>query len=122
MNPALGRRLEDLPCELVWATTWESEANDVLAPLLGLGQLPVVRWPESAGEGVARGVHWKTPTLVDWAEGRPFAWLDDEITEADRSWVEACHTAPTLLRRVDHQLGLVDSDFIAVLDWLNRSG
>lgn len=30
VNPALGPRLLALPCDLVWATTWESEANECL--------------------------------------------------------------------------------------------
>lgn len=118
LNPALGPRLMALPCELVWATTWESEANEVLAPLLGVDKLRVVLWPETAGEAVVNGVHWKTSTLVTWADGRPFAWLDDEITESDRAWVEARHSGPSLLRRVDHRVGLNDADFAAVLDWL----
>ncbi|CAG6398643.1 hypothetical protein SCOCK_720003 [Actinacidiphila cocklensis] len=37
-------------CELVWATTGESEANECLAPLLGLPQLAVVTWPEPSEE------------------------------------------------------------------------
>jgi hypothetical protein len=31
-----------LSCELVWATAWEHEANEVVAPWLA--QLPVVAW------------------------------------------------------------------------------
>ncbi|SCG44216.1 hypothetical protein GA0070614_1186 [Micromonospora coxensis] len=34
-----GRRLAALPCDLVWATTWMAEANEVLAPRFGLPQL-----------------------------------------------------------------------------------
>ncbi|SFE34292.1 hypothetical protein SAMN05216251_102552 [Actinacidiphila alni] len=45
VDPALGRKLLALPCDLVWATTWEDEANECIAPLLGLPQLPVVTWP-----------------------------------------------------------------------------
>ncbi|MEU9895121.1 hypothetical protein ACIBCS_03055 [Streptomyces phaeochromogenes] len=29
-----------LPCELVWATTWMAEANETVAPRLGLPELP----------------------------------------------------------------------------------
>ena len=49
--------------------------------------------------------------LIDWSAGRPFAWLDDEITDAAR----------TLLRRVDHRHGLTDTDFAVLDEWL-RAG
>ncbi|WP_405561867.1 HAD domain-containing protein [Streptomyces sp. NBC_01180] len=124
VNPTLGPRLMALPCELVWATTWETEANKYLAPLLGLPQLPVVTWPEpsrASREDERGGLHWKTRALVDWSDGRPFAWLDDEITDTDRAWTEAHHPARTLLRRVDPRQGLTDADFAALDEWL-RAG
>ncbi|WP_405944290.1 HAD domain-containing protein [Streptomyces sp. NBC_00932] len=121
VDPALRPRLMGLPCELVWATTWEAEANECLAPLLGLEQLPVVAWREASYEDVRRGLHWKTRTLLDWSEGRPFAWLDDEITDTDRAWVAEHHPARALLHRVDHRHGLTDADFAALDEWL-RAG
>ena len=45
LNPAHGPALLDLPVELVWATTWEQEANEWIGPVLGLPALPVVCWP-----------------------------------------------------------------------------
>lgn len=119
VNPALGPRLLALPCDLVWATTWESEANESLSPLLGLPDLPVVTWPpEPSYEDVPRGLHWKTRPLLDWSGGRPFAWLDDEITDADRAWALAHHPARSLLLRVDHRHGITDADFAALEAWL----
>ncbi|MFJ3876647.1 hypothetical protein ACIPW5_04205 [Streptomyces sp. NPDC090077] len=121
LDPALGPRLLALPGVLVWATTWEDEANETLSPRLGLPRLPVVDWPEpSEGEGRG-GLHWKTRTLVDRAGGRPFAWADDEITPADRAWVAAHHPAPALLHRVDPRTGLTDADFAVLADWLGRA-
>jgi hypothetical protein len=35
LDPEHGRRLAALPCDLVWATTWMAETNEVLAPRLG---------------------------------------------------------------------------------------
>ncbi|MFD9338911.1 HAD domain-containing protein [Streptomyces sp. NPDC060028] len=119
VDPALGPRLAALPCELVWATTWMQDANESLAPLLGLPQLPVVDWPEPSAEDGAGGTHWKTRTLVTWAAGRPFAWVDDEITGADRAWVAAHHPGPALLHRVDPRLGLRETDFAALEAWLH---
>jgi len=50
LDPQMGLRLAALPCDLVWATTWEDEANAHIAPRIGLPQLPVVRWPEPSDE------------------------------------------------------------------------
>jgi hypothetical protein len=77
-----------------------------------------VDWPDD-DEPDGR-LHWKTRGLLDWAAGRPFAWIDDEITDADRDWVSAHHSAPALLHRVDPRLGLTDADFGVVERWLRR--
>lgn len=91
IGPGLGPRLRALPCELVGATTWVSEANECLAPWLGLPEPPVVDWPDPPLDEGTNGQHWKTSGLVHRAAGRPFAWVDDEITDADRVGVEAHH-------------------------------
>ena len=93
-----GPRLAGLPCTLVWATTWLEDANTEIAPRLGLC--------------------WKTRTVVAWAASRPFAWVDDEITEADRDWVSAHHRGHALLRSVDASIGLTDQDLTALDAWL----
>ncbi|MBG0854278.1 hypothetical protein I2W78_21175 [Streptomyces spinoverrucosus] len=116
VDPALGPRLLALGCELVWATTWLDEANEVMAPWLGLPQLPVVDWPDEVER--PGPVHWKTRPLVAWAAGRPFVWLDDEITAADRDWVAAHHPGRALPHRVDHRVGLTDADFALLAGWV----
>lgn len=116
IDPALGSRLAALGCELVWATTWLDDANTCLAPWLGLPRLPVVDWPDE--EGPAGPLHWKTRPLVAWAAGRPFVWLDDEITGTDRAWAAAHHPAPALLHPVDPRHGLTDADFSVLETWL----
>lgn len=125
LRPDLGRRLAALPCELVWATTWEDEANAEIAPRIGLPQLPVVRWPDSSAEHEREdrwfGLCWKTRTLVDWAAGRPFAWIDDEITRADHSWVRAHHPGPAFLHHVESHRGLSDGDFTVLDQWLRTT-
>ncbi|WP_107076031.1 HAD domain-containing protein [Micromonospora sp. MH33] len=118
VNPEHGRRLKALPCDLAWATTWMSDANDMLAPLLGLQPLPVVDWPDSDEVGV---LHWKTRGLVEWAQGRPFVWVDDEISYADQEWVSTHHQAPALLHRVDPRRGLTERDFAVIESWLMQT-
>ncbi|SDJ51011.1 HAD domain-containing protein [Streptomyces indicus] len=113
IDPGLGPCLLGLPCELVWATTWGEEANTEVAPRLGLPALPLLGWTREEGR-----LHWKTRPIVEWANGRPFVWIDDEITDADRAWVASAHPGPALLYRIDPQLGLTEADLQEVARWL----
>ncbi|MFH8884524.1 hypothetical protein [Streptomyces californicus] len=139
INPRHGPRLAALACELVWATTWLEDANALVAPRLGLPPLPVVGLPEPSGavggsggvgetgceeeeEDVRIGLHWKTRPVVAWAGGRPFVWVDDEITEVDRGWVAVRHPGSALLHRVDPRRGLTNGDYAVVEGWLRRTG
>jgi hypothetical protein len=117
LDPADGRRLSGLPCQLVWATTWMADANEVIAPRLGLPELPVVEFPEDDDEP-EHGLHWKTRFLVRWADGRPFVWLDDEITAADRRWIRTHYRGRALVHRVDPLVGLTGADFALIRRWL----
>jgi hypothetical protein len=67
--------------ELAWATTWEHLANTYLSPLLELGELPVVELsahppnPEEVRRDYV--AEWKWRNLELFADGRPFAFVDD---------------------------------------------
>jgi len=102
--------------ELVWASTWKNEANEWIAPRLGLPPLPYIDWPDMHGL-TGSGTYWKTRHVVDYADGRPFAWVDDEISERDRAWAAAHHPGRALLRRIDPWVGLVRADFDALAEW-----
>lgn len=113
-----------LPCELVWATTWMAEANECVAPRIGLPPLAVVNWPEPSDaeeQDERAGLHWKTRALVAWAGGRSFVWVDDEITDRDRAWVSGHHRGQALLHQVDPRQGLTDADYAAIDAWLRCS-
>ncbi|MFG2246232.1 HAD domain-containing protein [Spirillospora sp. NPDC048823] len=121
IDPEHGKRLLALGCELIWATSWMDDANDCIAPRLGLSQLAIVAWPDAPAteeQDVRDGLHWKTRTLVARAGGRPFVWLDDEITDSDRVWVSANHPGPAILHRVNPNSGLTPVDYQAVDEWL----
>ncbi|WP_328972613.1 HAD domain-containing protein [Streptomyces sp. NBC_00239] len=125
LDPGHGARLAMLPCDLVWATTWMDDANELVAPRIGLPRLPVVTWPEPSaidGQDERLGLHWKTRTLVEWAAGRPFIWVDDEITGIDRAWVATHHRGRALLHRVDARQGLTDTDYVSLDAWLREAG
>jgi hypothetical protein len=73
LDPGDGRKLLALGCRLAWATTWMADANDLVAPRLGLPELPVVDSPDD--DRTEHRLHWKTPFLTRWAAGRTFVWL-----------------------------------------------
>ncbi|MDF3144002.1 MULTISPECIES: HAD domain-containing protein [unclassified Streptomyces] len=118
LDPGIGARLMALGCPLVWATTWMDEANEAVAPRIGLPPLPVVEWLDTGAAEGPRGLHWKTRSLVEWANGRPFIWVDDEISGTDRQWVAGSHPGPSLLHRVDPVKGLTEADFTTLATWL----
>ena len=117
IDPTVGSRLLALGCELVWATGWEDRANEVIAPLAGLPTLPVLNW-DLTGLGPL-SLHWKTTPIVDFASGRTFVWLDDEVRTRDQDWVAVAHPGPALVHRVDPHLGLTDADLARVAAWLS---
>lgn len=120
LNPEHGPALAALPVQLVWATTWEHEANRLIGPQIGLSTLPVVEWPEevrAGNEAGADGLFWKTRHLVDYAAGRPFAWVDDQITSIDWRWCAEKYPASSLLQPIDPRCGLRQKDFATIARW-----
>jgi hypothetical protein len=100
--------------ELVWGTAWEDAANQLLSELLGLEQLPVVhfygpRYTDSP-------LHWKTERLAEYADGRPFCWIDDEADRHDAAWLRATNPA-TLVLVCDPAEGLGEKQVLAALDF-----
>lgn len=116
LNPSHGGWLMDLPFELVWGTTWEDEANEWIGPHLGLLELPVVHFENKLGRRV-NGVHWKTSDLVKYADGRPFAWLDDEISARDGEYVREHHSGPSALIQVAPLVGLTEDHLLRLRSW-----
>lgn len=116
LNPDHGPALLGLPYDLVWCTTWEAEANEWIGPHLGLPTLPHIEFPE-LWAARADGTFWKTHDVVRWAAGRPFAWVDDEVADADREYVARHHGGPALLHRVHPAKGLLAADFEALAAW-----
>jgi hypothetical protein len=86
--------------ELVWATTWEEQANVEIGPRIGLPRLPVVLFGEAARRGF-----WKVPAVDSFARERPLAWIDDDFDREADEWARH-RLAPTLLLRSDPGVGL----------------
>ncbi|MFB7664323.1 HAD domain-containing protein [Kitasatospora sp. NPDC056138] len=88
LSPRHGDWLRELSehYRLCWATTWEDQANLHISPLLGLPELPVVHFagyvpqpddPKVPLMDLFRAFKWAP--LLRFADGRPFAWIDDLI-------------------------------------------
>jgi hypothetical protein len=84
--------------DLVWCTTWETQAPRHFGPILGLSDLPVIRFTSRYG---------KLPDVVEFVGDRPCAWIDDRIKQDDRDWA-AGRQIPTLLVQPDPMVGMTD--------------
>lgn len=112
-GPLLLDLAESAGLELVWCTTWEHEANMHIGPRIGLPKLPVIEFGFD-------GERWKFRPVLEYAAGRPLAWLDDDFTmqHDHRDWfLEQRGDTPTLLREVDPQHGIRSVDLDAVRAW-----
>jgi hypothetical protein len=108
-GPMLVEFAEEHGLELVWATTWEHQANEWIAPRIGLREeLPVIEF--------GQGVVVKRPAVQRWAEDRPFAWIDDSFTVHDLRWAD--ERGATLLVPIRPEVGLRDSDLPQVAEWV----
>lgn len=94
--------------DLVWCTSWNQWANEVISPLLSLPLFPVLELDVTVPQDYVNNLHWKTKQVAHaFSEGgaysgRRFAWLDDETTKRDRTWFN------TLFGKDFHKLVLVN--------------
>lgn len=109
---------EETGAELVWCTTWQDKANEWIAPLVGLPELPWVdlktgyagyKFSQAVPPGMA-----KSRALMIHAGNRPFAWLDDDA----RPEHLAGHQAPCHLVQVNSHDGLTERDLMEARQWL----
>lgn len=96
--------------DLVWATTMEEHANTMVSPIMGLGELPFVT------EGVTHEGS-KVPSILDYADDRPFAWVDDDVLPWEVSDVTSGNAAPVLVISPDPQVGLTGAIVTQLLAW-----
>ncbi len=93
------------------------EANEMIAPAIGLPEdLPVIEFTDLFAPD-PEGLYWKTRQVVAWAAGRPFVWVDDMITDLDTRHVSRHHTGPALLLRIDPRRGLGEAEFGRLERW-----
>lgn len=118
LNPDHGKKLLALSehYELVWATTWEGLANEYISPKVGLPELPVVefgtRWPTH--RPYPHFVMIKTHKVIEYANGRPFAWMDDDFQKEDYKELRAYPCLPIKIWPFN---GIEDKDFEELEAW-----
>jgi hypothetical protein len=126
LNPSHGPSLLALPFDLVWCTTWEHDANRLIGPNIGLPELPVLEFPPALKfrnfERDEDGTYWKTHTVVEWAAGRPFAWVDDEIRAADHEYIANHHRGAAMAHQINPAKGLLPENFDILKVWAKRNG
>jgi hypothetical protein len=90
--------------DLVWATSWENDADRLIADLVGLPRgLPVITF-----ESPQTGWTTKLPDVVRFVGDRPVAWADDALGPEEHAWART-RRVPTLLVQPDHRVGLTPS-------------
>ncbi|MFN2636829.1 MAG: HAD domain-containing protein [Gemmatimonadaceae bacterium] len=124
LNPTHGPKLlelaEKVGAELVWATTWEHDANKEIGPKIGLPELPVIE-VERDNQHLHLGdaIRHKTPHVADWVKGRPFVWFDDYLTSRDEEYLRGHEgVGDFLIIHVDDGLGITDDDLAEAAAWL----
>lgn len=113
VNPAHGAWITETSgvIDIAWASGWNDEANEVLAPLLHIAPLPVVTMRPAPFDPSE-----KVPRIAAYAQQRPTAWIDDNHTPQAHRWA-AGRTVPTLLIPVDPMIGLTRDSIDQVIAW-----
>jgi hypothetical protein len=118
-GPALLRLCRDAGLELVWATTWEEDANREIAPRVGLpADLPWI--PFKAQEVDLFTETRKLPAVQRWVEDRACAWIDDDLGFDAWTWAAKRTGAgiPTLLVQPSPGRGLIREHLDAIEAWV----
>lgn len=130
LNPEHGRMLLELAektgIELAWGTTWEHEANRLIAPLLGLPELAqVARFPRPGFRWT--GQTWKLEGMRTFAAqpemaDRPVIWLDDDLHDDAIDWARerTAGGAPTAIVQVNGGSGFRQRHVEWIESWLER--
>lgn len=99
--------------EIVWATSWNDEANVEVAPIVGLPQLPTLDVT----------AHFRKLELVSAHAGeeRAIAWVDDRLEPAAWEWAGA-RSGRSLLVRPDSRWGLTPEHVAELLAFARAEG
>jgi HAD domain in Swiss Army Knife RNA repair proteins len=113
INPEHGSWITELRAafEVVWASGWNHNANDLLAPLLGIDPLPVAPMPPAPFP-----LNAKVAIIDSYAQDRPMVWIDDAHTSVGVRWATK-RISPTLLAPINPSRGLTYDVVERSLTW-----
>jgi HAD domain in Swiss Army Knife RNA repair proteins len=100
--------------ELTWVSAWGADANRLLAPLLGLPDLPVIGLPT-----VPFQPRDKLLPVAQYAGRRPLIWIDDQLSAEAHAWA-ARRGEPTLLIGIDPAEGLTRAVIEQTMRWADN--
>lgn len=103
-----------------WATSWNSEANRLIAAHVGLDPMPYVDLgTPTISTPHPTGYLWKRDPVAAWADDAALVWIDDDFSPPDHEWAKqrALSGIPTLLLQPDPYQGLQRSHIDAVRTW-----
>lgn len=118
LSPTHGDWLRELATsfDLVWATTWGSNANGAIGRRLGLPTLAHLELGTLPRDGTR-----KLGAVQAAVGDRPLAWIDDELYDDAEAWA-ATRSAPTLLIRTAAGVGLTLPDVIRLTHFAQTLG
>jgi hypothetical protein len=116
----INKFLADTGLPLVWATTWQHDANRLIGSRLGLPTFPVIEWGRPTFTvSHPNGYLWKRDPVAEWIGSTPVAWVDDDFTEADHAWAaeRSASGVATILIQPDHYIGLLPEHLDSAAEW-----
>jgi hypothetical protein len=117
-GPAILELCQASRLDLVWATTWEQDANLEIAPRIGLPtDLP---WIPFEGDGADPFIDTrKLPAVQRWARDRACVWVDDDLWPDAWLWATQRTEAgiPTLLVQPHPEQGLTRDQLATIASW-----
>lgn len=97
--------------DLAWCTTWQHEANGRIGAAAGLPRLPVVTFDLEGSDGWS-----KVPGILRFVAGRPFVWLDDDVTPFEQMTLAEEHGDHRIIR-TDPEQGLTPAHLEHAREW-----
>lgn len=114
--------------EIHWATMWNDAANTEISPALGIDTFPFLAcnhekgWDAAWDAGLtAERIHrlWfaKTPLIPEYVGSRRFAWLDDDHSDADLTYLRGRCSQDFFLCQTDANTGITWRDVADLIEW-----
>jgi hypothetical protein len=117
-GPAILELCEEANLDLVWATTWEEDANREIAPRIGLpDDLPWISFPMDDEDPLVESR--KLPAVRRWVADHSCVWIDDDLWGDAWAWAteRTDDGIPTLLVKPSPERGLTQAHLAAVSHW-----